>query len=577
MNIWEIFGISPPSGLYNAWDRESDNVEDRRDWRGVGSFAQPQLIAPPAGEWKNPWDTNVEFAKENPNIEVGPSSPDMTKGLLPPLGDFLSGKEGPTGQPSGEMQNLTSEYVGQVKKLEGWNPRAYPDYKQHSIGYGTRAKSPGEVIDKAEGERRLIEELQKAENSVRAMGIPMSPSQLSSLTDLTYNAGSGWQNWELGRAVKAGDWKRAAELYRQTAITVNNGAQTLPGLINRRAQFAPGLLNTDGGTSVAQAPITPAQPFFLEDPANAPQGVVTSRNPQAQAQAPAMGSGMGGMPQPAPPGTPPEAIRGAWHNYFSSPEIQGALLNMMIEATRPRWNQGSLFGDVMNAGLRTIGAADTEEHKRLLEQAGIDQKEEDRLSRERVAQLNADSRYDVAEARNYARMSEIELRNRLKSENLSASEDLKRRNLIRQWEKDLREANFFSKNPISEQEIQAEARKRAMNEIIADRVRGGGQDVNSADGSGQGRPNAGGTGGRQGPVNGVSGAPGGAGKTTPQAPTRGTMTLEQLKADTEARVGVGSFDRALRNPQYRQMLGNRLAPGELGKMEQYIRSLGITQ
>lgn len=49
-----------------------------------------------------------------------------------------------------------------VRKQEGFNPKAYWDNKQWSIGYGTRAAGPDEVIDETEGQRRLTSELAKA-------------------------------------------------------------------------------------------------------------------------------------------------------------------------------------------------------------------------------------------------------------------------------------------------------------------------------------------------------------------------------------------------------------------------------
>jgi hypothetical protein len=42
-----------------------------------------------------------------------------------------------------------------VKKFEGFLAKAYPDFKQYSSGYGTKANSPTEVITESEAERRL--------------------------------------------------------------------------------------------------------------------------------------------------------------------------------------------------------------------------------------------------------------------------------------------------------------------------------------------------------------------------------------------------------------------------------------
>lgn len=49
-----------------------------------------------------------------------------------------------------------------IKRQEGFNPRAYWDNKQWSIGYGTRAAGPHETIDEIEADRRLRSEVDRA-------------------------------------------------------------------------------------------------------------------------------------------------------------------------------------------------------------------------------------------------------------------------------------------------------------------------------------------------------------------------------------------------------------------------------
>jgi len=56
--------------------------------------------------------------------------------------------------------------VAFIKKIEGFQAHAFWDYKQYTNGYGTRAKTANEVIDKAEAIRRLTVELNKAEKLV---------------------------------------------------------------------------------------------------------------------------------------------------------------------------------------------------------------------------------------------------------------------------------------------------------------------------------------------------------------------------------------------------------------------------
>lgn len=93
--------------------------------------------------------------------------------------------------------------VNFIKKAEGFRAKAYWDYKQYSIGYGTKANSATEVIDEAEGERRLRVEIARADALVTAKFPNLPKGQHQALIDLTYNAGSGWEEQSLGRAVAA--------------------------------------------------------------------------------------------------------------------------------------------------------------------------------------------------------------------------------------------------------------------------------------------------------------------------------------------------------------------------------------
>lgn len=90
-----------------------------------------------------------------------------------------------------------------IKKAEGFRPNAYWDYKQYSIGYGTKANSATEVITEAEGEARLRAEIAKADALVTSKFPNLPKGQHQALLDLTYNAGPGWEEQSLGRAVAA--------------------------------------------------------------------------------------------------------------------------------------------------------------------------------------------------------------------------------------------------------------------------------------------------------------------------------------------------------------------------------------
>lgn len=130
---------------------------------------------------------------------------------------------------------MDAHYLDGIKRFEGFTPRASWDYRQHSVGYGTRARYPGEVIDQAEADRRLGAELDQARNYVRSIGVQMTPGQEAALTSLTFNAGPMWMQSGLGRAVRSGDWNAASNLLQQYNKA---GGQVLPGLVKRRAEEA---------------------------------------------------------------------------------------------------------------------------------------------------------------------------------------------------------------------------------------------------------------------------------------------------------------------------------------------------
>lgn len=116
--------------------------------------------------------------------------------------------------------------VNFIKKEEGFKAKAYWDYKQYSIGYGTKATSATEVITEAEAEARLRAEIAKADALVTARFPNLPKGQHQALLDLTYNAGPGWEDQSLGRAVaaqKIDTIKADILLYNHAGGVVNAG------------------------------------------------------------------------------------------------------------------------------------------------------------------------------------------------------------------------------------------------------------------------------------------------------------------------------------------------------------------
>jgi GH24 family phage-related lysozyme (muramidase) len=121
--------------------------------------------------------------------------------------------------------------VNYVKKQEGFSAKAFWDYKQYTIGYGTKASGPNETITEADATAALEKEIAAADALVEsfAPGAPKGVKQ--ALTDLTYNAGPGWEQQGLGSEIKAGNYAAA----KQSILQYNHaGGQVLAGLTARR-------------------------------------------------------------------------------------------------------------------------------------------------------------------------------------------------------------------------------------------------------------------------------------------------------------------------------------------------------
>jgi lysozyme len=153
---------------------------------------------------------------------------------------------------------MPRDYVGEIRNFEGYDPRAKWDYKQWTNGYGTKARFPGEAIDRDEAQKRFDAELESARGYVRNLGVQLTPGQEAALTDLTYNTGPGWTNSGLGQAVKAGDWDTA----KQRFVQYNQaGGAPHPALIKRRNQAVSWFDDTGGeNASVQTAQAAPAAP-----------------------------------------------------------------------------------------------------------------------------------------------------------------------------------------------------------------------------------------------------------------------------------------------------------------------------
>ena len=132
----------------------------------------------------------------------------------------------PTGTASKSLVDL-------IKGFEGFSPKAHPDYGQYSNGYGTKARSPTEVITKEEAERRLMDEIARFRGVVEQFSANKkynwNSKQKDALTSFIYNLGPGALNQVTNNGTRSNSEIAAAMLLYDKA-----GGASLPGLTNRR-------------------------------------------------------------------------------------------------------------------------------------------------------------------------------------------------------------------------------------------------------------------------------------------------------------------------------------------------------
>lgn len=139
-----------------------------------------------------------------------------------------SAKETPQTKPETPTNYNLASFV---REFEGFSPKAYSDYKQTSIGYGTRAR-PGETrITREEAERRLASELSASRQRVlrhaEKHNYQFTEKQLDALTSFDYNTGRLEQLTAKGT--------RTPEVIAKQMLLYNKaGGKVLPGLVRRR-------------------------------------------------------------------------------------------------------------------------------------------------------------------------------------------------------------------------------------------------------------------------------------------------------------------------------------------------------
>jgi len=179
-------------------------------------------------------------SSDDKSITTGSLDPETPK---TPSEDLGLGDQGVSpaevGKQAQQEQPADNPWKTEVKRSENaplltgkkTTDKAEWDYQQHSNGFGTKAKYPGEVINAEEAHKRFDSEWAKAEASVEKFKPNLPFGVKAALTSLTFNSGEKWQKDGLGQAIQRGDMEDAKKRFLQY-----NRAGNKPndGLIERR-------------------------------------------------------------------------------------------------------------------------------------------------------------------------------------------------------------------------------------------------------------------------------------------------------------------------------------------------------
>lgn len=113
------------------------------------------------------------------------------------------------------------DIVEQLKKDEGFSPRAKWDREQFSYGYGCKAPGKGAVITEPEAAKYLDRRVDQSIQEYQEMfdGLDINEIRQQALVNMLFNLGKGGvQKFKkMLAAIKTGDWVEAAEQARDSA------------------------------------------------------------------------------------------------------------------------------------------------------------------------------------------------------------------------------------------------------------------------------------------------------------------------------------------------------------------------
>ena len=170
---------------------------------------------------------------EQANYEVSKSFKDSVaseyKVASAKQSDMLEDFSVPTVEPDSTSTSLVNLVVG----FEGFSETPYGDYKQQSIGHGSKASGEDQVVTPAQAKIMLSKDLSSAKKSVEDLqdkyGYKFTKNQIDALTSFTQNLGRS----RLNQLMDGG--KRNTQEISKMMLEYNKaGGKKLDGLVARR-------------------------------------------------------------------------------------------------------------------------------------------------------------------------------------------------------------------------------------------------------------------------------------------------------------------------------------------------------
>jgi len=135
--------------------------------------------------------------------------------------------------PSVQKDVNSNSLIELVAGFENFRPTPYDDYKQKSIGFGSKATSTDQKVTPEQAREMLELDLTKARGSVTDLGskynYQFTENQILALTSFTHNLG----RTNLNRLLDKGN-RSVSEISTMMLEYNKAGGEKLPGLVERR-------------------------------------------------------------------------------------------------------------------------------------------------------------------------------------------------------------------------------------------------------------------------------------------------------------------------------------------------------